>query len=211
MVTALVRDDVRALLGFNVAREEVLAGPRVGDRWTVLARVVIEQERLRVQRTWLWGVHSGRPALLLDFAPLGAPLATRPAPGSAFEGELAFYPGATPLRALVAGEEAFVEPAPGRFGGGAEAALRSVAEALAANPWLDEWPVALADAVVDGRDDGPWVVVVPDGSLPLGGSLDARWRALAFSGGRPVSVFGLWNGAALVPLAAADGERTVTL
>ena len=172
---------------------------------------MIEQERLRVQRTWLWGVDSGRPALLLDFAPLGAPLAPRPAPGSAFEGELAFYPGATPLRALVAGEETFVEPAPGRFGGGAEAALRSVAEALAANPWLDEWPVALADAVVDGRDDGPWVVVVPDGSLPLGGSLDARWRALAFSGGRPVSFFGLWNGAALVPLAAADGERTVTL
>ena len=82
---------------------------------------------------------------------------------------------------------------------------------MAANPWLDEWPVALADAVVDGRDDGPWTVGTEDGSLPLGGSPDARWRALAFSGGRPISLFGLWNGDVLVPLAAGDGERTVAL
>ena len=206
-----VRDDVRTLLGWNVGREEVLEGPRVEDRWTVLARVVIEQERLRVQRTWLWGDRSGRPALLLDFAPLGAPLAPRPAPGLAFEGSLAFYPGATPLRALVAGDEELVESVAGRFGGDAEAALAEVAAALAANPWLDEWPVALAEAIVDGRDDGSWTVSTADGSLPLGGSHDARWRALAFSGGRPISLFGLWNGSALTPLAAADGERTVTL
>jgi hypothetical protein len=206
------RDDMRALLGFNVGREDVLAGPHVADTWTVLARVVIEQERLRVQRTWLWGVQTARPALLLDFAPLGAPLEPRPAPGAAFEGSLAFYPSETPLRALVAGEAVFVDAGAGGFGaGGVEAALRSVAEAIAANPWLDEWPVALADAIVDGRDDGGWVVSTADGSLPLGGSLDARWRALAFSGGRPVSLFGLWNGTALVPLAAGDDERTVSL
>src|SRR3954452_12423903 len=36
-----VRDDVRALLGWNVGREEVLAGPHVADRWAVLARTVI--------------------------------------------------------------------------------------------------------------------------------------------------------------------------
>ena len=206
-----VRDDVRALLGFNVAREEVLSGPRVTDRWTVLARVVIEQERLRVQRTWLWGDATGRPALLLDFAPPGAPLEPRPAPGLAFEGALAFHPGATPLRALVASDGP-LEPAGGRFGlGGTEAALRSVAAAVALNPWLDEWPVALAEAVVDGREDGPWTVSTEDGSLPLGGAPETRWRALAFGGGRPLSLFGVWNGAALVPLAAGDGERTVAL
>ena len=39
----------------------------------------------------------------------------------------------------------------------------------------------------------------------------ARWRLLALSAGRPVSVFGLWDGAALRPLAVGDGERTVAL
>src|SRR3954452_7549689 len=138
-----VREDVRALLGWNVGREEVLAGPRVEDRWAVLTRIVIEQERLRVQRTWLWGLECGRPALLLDFAPPGAPLEPRPAPGLALDAALAFHPSATPLRAVLA-DSGPVEPASGWFGeGGVAAALCTMASAVAANPWLEEWPVAL--------------------------------------------------------------------
>jgi hypothetical protein len=206
-----LRDDVRALLGFTVGREEVLAGPRVSDRWVVLARVVIEQERLRVQRTWLWGLATGRPALLLDFAPPGAPLEPRPAPGMALEATLAFHPSATPLRALLS-EPGPVEPGPGSFGsGGAGAALRSAASAVALNPWLEEWPVVLGAAVPDGSDGGAWSVTTSEGALPLGGSAAARWRLIAVSGGRPVSVFGLWDGATLTPLAAGDGTRTVAL
>src|SRR4051812_9307470 len=60
-----VRDDVRALLGWTVGREDVLSGERVRDRWSVLARIHIVQERLEVQRTWLWGAETDRPALLL--------------------------------------------------------------------------------------------------------------------------------------------------
>jgi hypothetical protein len=201
-----LRDEVRVLLGFNAGREEVLAGPRVEDRWAVLARVVLEQERLRVQRTWLWGLDEERPALLLDFAPPGAPLTVRPPAGTSFRAGLAFYPGATPLRALLE-EPGELDSAPGRFGhGGVEAALSATAAAVAANPWLDEWPVALASAVVDLD-----TVSADDGSLPLRGSSRARWRLLAMSGGRPVSVFGLWNGDALTPLAAGDGQRMVAL
>jgi hypothetical protein len=206
-----LRDDVRALLGFTVGREEVLSGPRVSDRWVVLARVVIEQERLRVQRTWLWGLSTGRPALLLDFAPPGAPLEPRPAPGMALSASLAFHPSATPLRALLS-DPGPVDPAPGSFGsGGAAEALRVVASAVASNPWLEQWPVVLSPAVPEGRDGGSWSVTTVDGALPLGGSSAARWRLLAVSGGRPVSLFGLWDGSALEPLAAGDGARTVAL
>jgi hypothetical protein len=184
----------------------------VSDRWSVLARVIAEQERLRVARTWLWGTESQRSALLLDFAPPGAPLAPQPPAGTSVSADLAFYPGATPLRALVAGEPAGLEAAPGSFGtGGADAALATAAEAMAGNPWLDEWPVALAAVVPDGRAGGEWTVGAGDGALPLGGGESARWRLLAFSGGHPVSLFGLWNGAALTPLAAGDGTRTVQL
>jgi hypothetical protein len=86
-----------------------------------------------------------------------------------------------------------------------------VAEAVTLNPWLEEWPIVLGEAVVDGRVDGPWVASTGDGALPLGGPEAARRRALAVSGGRPVSLFGLWNGSALTPLAAGDGARTVPL
>ena len=148
-----------------------------------------------------------RAALLLDFAPPGAPLAPRPPAGAAVDADLAFYPGATPLRALVAGETSALDDAPGTFGtGGAEAALATAAAAIAANPWLDEWPVAIAAAV---PDSGSWTLarrrrLAAAGAAPSGG-------CSRFSGGRPVSVFGLWNGDALTPLAAADGSRTVSL
>lgn len=199
-----LRADIRSLLGWNVGREEVLSGPRVQDRWTVLARVVLDQERLRVQRTWLLGERTGRFALLLDFAPLGAVLEPRPAPGVALDASLAFFPSATPLRALVADAGAVSEAA-GVFGsGGVGEALAATASAVALNPWLDEWPVALESAVPELG-----LISACDGSLPLGGSELSRWRLLAVSGGRPVSVFGLWNGTRLTPLAAGDGVRTV--
>jgi hypothetical protein len=201
-----LRADIRSLLGWNVGREEVLEGPRVQDRWTVLARVLFEQERLRVQRTWLLGERTGRFALLLDFAPAGGVLEPRPAPGVALDASLAFFPSATPLRALMADSGASFEAA-GAFGsGGVGDALAATAEAVALNPWLDEWPVALESAVADLDS-----VSAADGSLPLGGPELSRRRLLAVSAGRPVSVFGLWNGERLRPLAAGDGERTVAL
>jgi hypothetical protein len=207
-----LREDVRALLGWNAAREDVLAGPRVHDRWSVLARTVIEQERLRVARTWLWGASTERCALLLDFAPPFGSLESRPPAGSAVDAELAFFPSATPLRALIAGETEGLGPAPGSFGtGGVSSALSAAAEAIALNPWIDDWPVAIAAAVVEGSADGEWAFGTDDGTLRLGGSELARWRLLSVSGGHPVSVFGLWTGESLTPLAAGDGERAVPL
>ena len=199
-----LRDDVRALLGFNVAREDVLAGPHVRDRWTVLAA---RDPRAGAPAG---GAHMAvgprdRPAgAAAGLRAAGRAAGAAPAGGAAVDAALAFYPGATPLRALVAGETGGLDDAPGTFGtGGAEDALTTAAAAIAANPWLDEWPVALAAAVPDSRD---WTLSAPDGSLPLGGGERSRWRLLALSGGRPVSVFGVWTGAELVPLAAADGS-----
>ncbi len=179
-----LRDEVRTLLGWNASREEVLSGPRVQDEWAVLARVVIEQERLRVQRTWLWGHDTERAALLLDFAPPGGSLTPRPPTGTSFEAGLAFYPGATPLRALLE-EPGALKEAPGFFGvGGVEVALAAGAEAVAANPWLDEFPVALARAVADVD-----VVSAEDGSLPLrGGRAGAVAVARALGGAAGVRV-----------------------
>ena len=151
-----LRDDVRTLLGWNVAREDVLAGPHVRDRWTVLARVVLEQERLRVARTWLWGqrARAGRAAARLR--PAGR--AARAAPAGGRGGRRRRWPSTPAPRRCARwspARRAGSTTRPGTFGtGGAEAALATAAAAIAANPWLDEWPVALAAAVPDGRRRG---------------------------------------------------------
>ncbi|WP_329063095.1 SWIM zinc finger family protein [Amycolatopsis sp. NBC_01480] len=138
-------ETVRTRLGFAASTAQVLeSGERVADQWLVTGAVDEEQDSLRTRRTWLRGRHSGRPALVLSFAPPGRPLDSSLPPGHIVPGELAFYPGAVPLRALVADHtEPVTSPIP--RGDTVTEALASYAEALAADPWLDRWPMLLAD------------------------------------------------------------------
>lgn len=177
------RADVRALTGWPQPKDELLARPGLRDRWGVVAHRVADEDRLRVQRTWLWGGRSGRPALLLDFAPAGQPLPARPPPGSGLDAELVFYPGSTPLRALVKAEHGGrVEfPAVGPGLATVEDAYAAHAAALAANPWAGPLPVVL-DAVVPVPRRG-WVLRDPAGGcLPLSPWFGAGWQLAALAG-----------------------------
>jgi hypothetical protein len=184
-----------------------------GEQRAIVVRAefaVAGEQRATVGRAEFAVAVEQRPArAAARLRPAGAPLEPRPAPGTEISAALAFHPGAAPLRALLAGEPEIVGDATGFSGGTIEDALEATAHALAANPWLDEWPVALAAATPD-ITAGDWRLNA-DGSLPLGGPSRAVWRLLALSGGRPISVFGLWNGARLAPLAASDGARVVAL
>jgi SWIM zinc finger len=204
------RADVRALVGWPQPKDELLAQAGLRDHWGVVARRVDDEDRLRVQRTWLWGGRSGRPALLLDFAPLGQPLRAAGVPGSGLDAELVFYPGSTPVRALVKAEHATRLPFPPVRPGlaTAEDAHAVHAAALAANPWTGALPVLL-DAVVPVRRGG-WVLRDPAGAcLPLAPWFGAGWQLAALAGGRPVRVFGEWDGEHLLPLAVLAGGRLV--
>ena len=209
-----LRDDVRALLGWNVAREDVLAR-RARARPLGGARADGDRAGAPARRSGrgCGGSRRGRPALLLDFAPPGAPLEPRPPAGSAVDAELAFYPGATPLRALVAGETERARrrardvrhrrrrgrarrrprrPSP-RTRGSTSGRSRSPPRS----------PTAATAARGRSRAD--------DGALPLGGSERPAGACSPSPAAARCRVFGLWNGEALTPLAAGDGARTVAL
>jgi SWIM zinc finger len=201
---------VRSRLGFPTDTADVLAsGERVADWWLVAGVTDEVTERLTTRRAWLRGRESGRPALVLSFAPPGQPLPGMLPAGHTVRGELAFYPGAVPLRALVAeAGEPVRSGCPA--GDSVVAALASFADALAADPWLERWPVLLADVapVVDG--DG-WALVDCQGAaLPLTERVDP-WPLLAVSAGAPVTVAGEWSAAGLRPLTCWDGDRVVRL
>ena len=96
-------ETVRTRLGFSVETARVLeSGERVSDEWLITGAADEENDRLLTRRTWLRGRHTGRDALVLSFAPPGRPLDASLPPGHLLTAELAFYPGAAPLRALVA-------------------------------------------------------------------------------------------------------------
>lgn len=199
-----LRQTVRARVGFPVTRESVLATPAVRDHWDVVGCREEEQDRLVARRVWLAGRTTGRPAMVLAFAPVGRPLDPFPAPGTTIDADLAFYPGASPLRALVAERRGAVDagPPPGTKVSQVPA---SIAEVLAADPWTDSWPLVLAGAVpcLDGLADEE------GNALPLHPSVGVPWRLLAVSGGRPLTVAAEWTPRGLRPLTAWDEEGRV--
>ena len=198
-----VQAELRALLGISESREDVLARPAVHDRWSVLGRRVVQEERMRIQRTWLHGQGSQRWALLLEFALGGQRFEQQFVAGTSFEADLCFYAGSLPLRAQVAHAPSGVRPA-AVAGRSVADELLHYAEALAANPWLERWPMALGDVVPRSTRDGWWLVDAEGQQLPVVGP--HGWHLLALAGGHPVEIVGEWDGFGLYPLAVwAEG------
>ncbi|MFB9622790.1 SWIM zinc finger family protein [Nonomuraea helvata] len=228
---APLAETVLSRVGFPVGRDEVLAGPGVRDRWDVLGRRDEVQDRLTARRVWLRGRHTGRAALVLSFAPQGQPLDASLVTGTTIDADLGFYPGAAPLRALVAarydsGENDVSGRARPADDGGSKAtppgvgpaddggskgvppgvspdgALDEVARVLAEDPWTESWPLVLA-GVVPGR--------ASLGGLPLHPVARDPWRLIAVSGGRPLTVAVEWTPRGLRPLTTWDDEGTAVI
>ncbi|MER5622187.1 SWIM zinc finger family protein [Streptosporangium sp. NPDC002544] len=197
---------VRDRVGFSVTKEEVLAGEVVRDLWDVLGRRDEEHDRLIARRVWLRGRQTGRAALVLSFAPVGQALDASLVTGTTMDADLAFYPGSTPLRAVVAArhDAAPAGPPPGQS---IERALDEVAEALAGDPWLDSWPLVLEGVTPAGS--GSRLLAGPSGGLPLHPSAGTPWRLVATSGGHPLTVAAEWTPRGLRPLTTWDEEGRV--
>jgi hypothetical protein len=203
--------DLRAGVGWAVSQELVMAETGVRDRWLVLGQRIEQEERLRARHTWLWGTHTGRAALLLDFAAAGQELEAGFPPGLEADLTLAFYPGAYPLRAVVKHKHA-VQPLKQMQGyADLAAAAEAYGSALARQPGLETFPVALADMRLCAHAEKLWVRDHAGQAWPLSMRFAAYWRLQALSRGQPVGVFGEWDGRALLPLSVWAGGRLVPL
>jgi hypothetical protein len=204
--------EVRALIGWTQSQEELTAQPGLRDCWMILGQRVEEEERLRVQRTWLWGRGSRRPALVLNFAHGNAPFDTMLLPGSTIEADIVFFPGAAPLRALVKERYGPPQPLDGAYPTTTIAeALAAYAAMLAQTPWLDTLPLALRDVVVIPGAERWLLRDAENHALPLAPHFDQRWRLLACSGGRSLHVFGEWNSHHFTPFGAGLGSKWIGL
>lgn len=193
-------DVMRVRIGYSLSTEQVLAGPRVRDHWQVIGIRDSYEERLSVRRVWLIGRDTGREALVLSFAGPGAPLPAELMTGTVIDADLCFYPG---IRALVAATDGVGrwEPAGMSIG----EALGRLTDGLAADPWLESWPVLLRGTVIPGER---WHVMDAHGDgLPFDARSGEQWRFLAASGGEPAVIAAEWTWNGLIPLAMdVDGE-----
>lgn len=196
------RQEITQQVGTAPKKDELLADPAtlvIADTWRVLGQHTWTEERLTARRSWLYGQHSGRTALVLEFSFGGQPFATPLLVQSTYAGELAFYPGLLPLRAVPVTLTRQPNPTSGRPPlRGVGALLDAYAAALASQPWLREFPASIR-AVVTRSATGAWAAYDADlgAALPLRLPNDARgWHLLALSGGQPLALFGEWDGRA---------------
>lgn len=200
------RAHVRNLIGWTLTQEELLASPGISDRWLVLGRSIDREEKLRVSRSWLWGQATQRPALVLEFAAPGQVLEGDLVPGTVIPAEVVFYASPWPLRALIKTRDA-AEPLRDWPGHAALASAQAAyGAALALDPWLDRWPAALDHVWPQNGDEQDWIQDAHGSIWPVARSFTSPWELLALSGGRPLGVFGEWDGRELLPLSVwVDG------
>jgi len=210
---ALLQSDVRQLIGWSLTQDEVLAsGDSVQDTWTVVGQSASDDGRVRVQRTWLLGVHTERVALVLAFAAGDDAFSPMPTAGTAFDGELVYWPSASPQRALIRtrAHARIARPWPERLPGcdRIDAFHASFTEMLARQPWMDRTLASLRDVTPVHRDGACFVRDAHGDTLPIASA--HAWPLLALSGGAPIDLGAEWDGETLTPLAATSaGEYHV--
>lgn len=204
------QSDVRSLLGWNTNQDELQASaPALADDWLVLASHTEEDEKtgIRTQIAWLWGQKNQRPAQLLNFAHRTQPLDTGMLPGLVLRGGLVYFPSAYPMRAVLKDKHSVSNSfVPAGF---ADLSVfqDAYADALGNNPWLELFPAVLENLVAVSVGES-WLLRDPSGlALPLSTQFAAPWELFSLSGGRPLTVFGVWDGFAFLPRTVwADGR-----
>jgi hypothetical protein len=193
--------DLRSLVGWTQDQKELAGRPGVRDRWHVLGRRVEIEDRLKVQRNWLWGQSTRRAALVLNFAAGNQPLDVSLVPGTGIDAELVFFPSSWPLRALVKEHHVSTGAIAGAMGEPSlQQAMKGYGNVLACNPWIERMPLSL-EGVTPFCRDGRWLIRDAEGcQITLSPRLNHGWWLMACSGGNPIGLFGEFDGDSLRPL-----------
>ncbi|MCV3214375.1 SWIM zinc finger family protein [Plectonema radiosum NIES-515] len=211
---AEMQADIRTQIGWTQNQEELLTSSGVRDRWLILGQRITEEDKLRSQFNWLWGEQSQQPALILNFAYGSQPLDTTLIPGTSIDAELVFFESAYPLRSLIKIHHNPADPVDKMPGfGSIQHMMTAYAKALAQNPWIEQFPVALQAVMPVFNDGNCRAVRDADGYMlsTTGLSSQQTWQLLALSGGHAVGIFGEWNGDRFLPLSVYAENVFVTL
>lgn len=202
---------VRSHVGFTTRSEDVLATPGVPDTWVVLGLRDADEDRVSVRRVWLRGIETGRPALVMFFAAGGAQPTSNLYPGTALEATLHFHPGRPTLRAVVGERAAQAQPvsAWAPTGSSVAEARAQWRTALAADPWLQQWPALVAGELQKDPLGGFGLIDAAGDSVAVIG--ENTWPALAVAGGSSCVFAGELGGTGLRVSAAVVGDRLVVL
>ena len=208
---AAIQSDIRAAVGFTVKEDELQDVETVEDTWQIHGVRIFDEEKLRVQRVWLFGENSRQSGLILNFAFRNQPLDAGFITGTKIKAELSFYPGNFPQRAFLKSRQESqnleAPEASENFAG----FLQRFSGALAKNLWLEAFPATVKD-VIPVRRRELWFLRDNEGRmLQIDSDFGEIWKLFAVCGNRPATIFAEWNGETLLPLTLWTDGKMVCL
>ncbi len=190
----LWQEDIKTQIGYALTKEEVAQqGTSVEDDWWVAAVQHEQQDKLKVEKTWLWGKNTGQFALLLQYSAPGQPLAHSFLPGSAIHAELVYYPSVAPLRVLVKTARPMETNIWPNGPDNLNATLEALSTRLANQPFHRQIPVIVHQIRLIWHEQRWWLQDQAGQSLPLHQSNAACLRMMAASLGFPFDAMVLWD------------------
>lgn len=194
--------DLLTTLGISPGKDQVIAtSKQVNDTWLVIGQAFDEEERLWVRRVWLES-SVGKRALLIDFSHGTRQFEQSYLTGACYLITLAFYPGSIPMRALVIDTPIKQDTSTLPKTSSLDNSLNQLATDLAVNPWLRPLPLKVS-ACIPLPAGNQWALVTDEQqTIPLAMARDHAWSLIAEATGRPVTLFGEWDGELLRPLSA---------
>ncbi len=209
----LLREQILRVAGITDKKSDILSQTGLMDQWGVIGSFEgVNLDNIAYRKTWLLGRQSKKYALILDYSFNNTGYDQHWQTGHIYSGELVYYPGSYPLRALIKLPDPTGESIESLKGAKTiNDFLEIHAKALADNPWLSDFPVCLQNVIPVRTSDG---LVLVDAEKKYVSALtrpEETWQLLALSAGHPLTVFGEWTGDALLPLSAVMDGRFIVL
>lgn len=219
-ITEVLQTDMLIQAGLSVKKEDLMKQKGIEDDWMVMAQTETkEEDNLTSRRVWLLGKNLGKIVLVLDFTFGNTGFQTAWISGAVYTAELVFYPAAYPLRVAVKNIEINPKTAH-QFLLSDNLSIIDFAnlysKAVAANPWVSDFPILLTDVVPVFHNNRVVLVDKNNQYLTCTSSAndakqDTAWVLMSVSGGTPISVFGEWTNEEITPLSILTGGRLIIL
>lgn len=188
--------------GWSLRQEWLTREPVVRDEWMVMGTLRERREQLTTQRTWLYGLRSGRMAESIEYLVAYQKPAYRWIAGKCYTASVQFYPVPQAYRIRILDcEEAHFSKWP-VTGSRIDTLTADLQQRLQQFPLPGPEPLWLAGvrlmrqegriSLTDGRS--VWTTIVL--------SAEYQWLALSLSANHDIALFGEWNDRQLIVLAA---------
>lgn len=183
------KTEIRTQIGYPQAKEDVLAGEAITDRWMVLHKRSRKLNELNTETFWLYGMRTGKSAVYLNFIMPGTLPEYNLVPGSSFDGELCFYQGINPLRTLIKSFNLSTETFIPSFCANLADASQRYREAIQCNPLAEEVPILAENLKLAASGKAFFLRDTNGKSIPVQMSETTRIDLLAVTGGQPFAAF----------------------